>query len=161
MNTSDFYYDLPKERIAQTPLEPRDSSRLMVLNRKNGEIVHKHFFDIIDYLNPGDCLVINDSRVLPARIYGVKEDTGAHVEFLLLSQKEANRWECLVKPGRRAREGARFSFGDGMMNGIITEVSEDGNRIIDFDCKENFFETLEKLGKMPLPPYITAELDFI
>lgn len=158
MKTADFYYELPENLIAQTPLEPRDSSRLMLLNRKTGEIKHKRFYDIIDYLNEGDCLIVNDSRVLPARIYGTKHETGANVEFLLLKQVESTRWECLVKPGKKAREGAKFTFGDGIMNGTIIEVKEDGNRIIEFDCKENFFETLEKLGQMPLPPYITAAL---
>lgn len=158
MKTADFYYELPESLIAQTPLEPRDSSRLMLLNRKTGEINHKHFYDIVDYLNEGDCLIVNDSRVLPARIYGTKHETGANVEFLLLKQVESTRWECLVKPGKKAREGAKFTFGDGIMNGTIIEVKEDGNRVIEFDCKENFFETLEKLGQMPLPPYITEAL---
>lgn len=157
MKTSDFYYELPKELIAQTPVEPRDSSRLMVLNRETGEIEHRHFYDILDYLNEGDLLVCNDSRVLPARIFGVKE-TGARVEFLLLKQISGNRWETLCKPGKKAREGAEFIFGDGIMKAKIAGVTEDGNRIVDFDCNENFFAALDKIGQMPLPPYITEEL---
>ena len=158
MKTSDFYYDLPKELIAQTPAEPRDSSRLLVLNRQNGETEHKHFYDIIDYLDEGDLLVCNDSRVLPARIYGIKEPTGARVEFLLLKQISGNRWETLCKPGKKAKEGARFSFGDGLLYATVTEVKDDGNRVVDFECDENFFSTLDKIGQMPLPPYITEEL---
>lgn len=158
MKTSDFYYDLPKELIAQTPVEPRDSSRLMVLGRNNGKIEHKHFYDIIDYLNPGDLLVANDSRVLPARIYGVKDETGAKVEFLLLKQISGNRWETLCKPGKKARAGAKFTFGDGIMSCEVAEVKDDGNRIVDFDTDENFFTALDKIGQMPLPPYITEEL---
>jgi len=158
MKTSDFYYYLPKELIAQTPAEPRDSSRLLVLNRQSGETVHKHFFDIIDYLDEGDLLVCNDSRVLPARIYGIKEPTGARVEFLLLKQISGNRWETLCKPGKKAKEGARFSFGDGLLYATVTEVKDDGNRVVDFECDENFFSTLDKIGQMPLPPYITEEL---
>lgn len=158
MNTSDFYYDLPKELIAQTPLEPRDSSRLLVLGRENGEIEHKHFYDIIDYLNPGDLLVCNDSRVLPARIYGIKGETGARVEFLLLKQVSGNKWETLCKPGKKAKEGTKFSFGNGLLRATVAEVKDDGNRIVDFDCDENFFATLDKIGQMPLPPYITEEL---
>lgn len=157
MKTSDFYYDLPKELIAQTPAEPRDSSRLLVLGRDSGEISHRHFYDIIDYLDEGDLIVANDSRVLPARIYGVK-DTGARVEFLLLKQISGNRWETLCKPGRKAKEGAEFTFGDGLLTAKVVEVKDDGNRIVDFDCDENFFSTLDKIGQMPLPPYITEEL---
>ncbi|MBQ7745689.1 MAG: tRNA preQ1(34) S-adenosylmethionine ribosyltransferase-isomerase QueA [Ruminococcus sp.] len=158
MKTSDFYYDLPKELIAQTPVEPRDSSRLLVLDRQSGETVHKHFFDIIDYLDDGDLLVCNDSRVLPARIYGIKEPTGARVEFLLLKQISGNRWETLCKPGKKAKEGTRFSFGDGLLYATVTDVKDDGNRVVDFECDENFFATLDKIGQMPLPPYITEEL---
>lgn len=157
MKTSDFYYELPKELIAQTPVEPRDSSRLMVLKRETEKIEHRHFYDILDYLNEGDLLVCNDSRVLPARIFGVKE-TGARVEFLLLKQISGNRWETLCKPGKKAREGAEFIFGDGIMKAKIAGVTEDGNRIVDFDCNENFFAALDKIGQMPLPPYITEEL---
>ena len=158
MKTSDFYYDLPKELIAQTPVEPRDSSRLLVLDRSSGEVEHKHFYDIIDHLHEGDLLVANDSRVLPARIYGVKDGTGARVEFLLLRQISGNRWETLCKPGKKAREGARFSFGDGILTATVAEVKDDGNRVVDFDCDESFFATLDKIGQMPLPPYITEEL---
>lgn len=159
MKTSDFYYDLPKELIAQTPVEPRDSSRLLVLGRENGEIEHKHFYDIVDYLNEGDLLVVNDSRVLPARIFGNKENTGARVEFLLLNQISGNKWETLCKPGKKAKIGAKFTFGDGLLKATVTEVKDDGNRVVDFECDENFFATLDKIGQMPLPPYITAELE--
>lgn len=158
MKTSDFYYDLPKELIAQTPLEPRDSSRLMVLNRQTGALSHRHFYDITDYLNPGDLLVINNSRVIPARLYGVREDTGAAVELLLLEQKGTNRWETLVKPGKRTRLGAKLLFGDGLLQGEIVEVLEDGNRVIAFTCQEDIFTVLDRIGQMPLPPYITEEL---
>lgn len=159
MKTSDFFYDLPKELIAQTPVTPRDSSRLLVLGRNTGEIQHRHFYDIIDYLDEGDLIVANDSRVLPARIYGVKDETGARVEFLLLKQISGNRWETLCKPGRKAREGTRFVFGDGLLRATVAEVRDDGNRIVDFDCDESFFAVLDKIGQMPLPPYITAELN--
>lgn len=158
MKTSDFFYELPKELIAQTPVEPRDSSRLLVLDRKTGGIEHKHFYDIIDYLHEGDLIVANDSRVLPARIYGVKDETGARVEFLLLKQISGNRWETLCKPGKKAREGARFTFGGGLLHAQVAGVKDDGNRIVDFDCGESFFATLDKIGQMPLPPYITEEL---
>ena len=159
MKTSDFYYDLPKELIAQTPVEPRDSSRLLVLDKTSGKITHKHFYDIIDYLNEGDCLIANDSRVIPARIFGIKEETGAHVEFLLLKQISGNRWETLCKPGKKAKVGTKFMFGDGLMTATVADIKDDGNRIVDFDCDENFFAALDKIGQMPLPPYITAKLE--
>lgn len=158
MKTSDFYYDLPKELIAQTPVEPRDSSRLLILGRNDGKIEHKHFFDIIDYLNKGDLLVVNDSRVLPARIFGIKNNTGARVEFLLLKQISNNKWETLCKPGKKAKEGSEFTFGDGLLKATVAEVKDDGNRVVDFKCDENFFTALDKIGQMPLPPYITEEL---
>ena len=158
MKTSDFYYDLPEELIAQTPLEPRDSSRLLVLDKNSGNIEHKHFYDIIDYLNEGDLLVINDSRVLPARIFGIKDETGARVEFLLLKQISGNKWETLCKPGKKAKVGAKFTFGDGVLTGTVIEVKEDGNRVVDFNSDENFFSALDKVGQMPLPPYITETL---
>lgn len=160
MKTSDFYYDLPKELIAQTPLEPRDSSRLLVLDRNSGETEDRHFYDIIDYLNEGDCLIVNDSKVLPARIYGIKQPTGAKVEFLLLHQVENNKWETLCKPGKKATVGTEFIFGDGILKAIVIEVKEDGNRIVDFEYPqgENIYSALDKIGKMPLPPYITTEL---
>lgn len=158
MKTSDFYYDLPEELIAQTPVEPRDSSRLLVMNRVTGELQHKHFYDIISYLNEGDCLIVNDSRVLPARIFGIKEDTGANVEFLLLRQIENLRWETLTKPGKKAKIGTKFIFGNGIMKAIVTDITEDGNRIVDFECDGNFFAALDKLGQMPLPPYIHEKL---
>ena len=155
----DFYYDLPKELIAQTPLEPRDSSKMMVLNRKDGSILHKHFYDVIDMLNEGDCLILNDSRVLPARIFGNKEDTGASVEFLMLRQIENNTWETLAKPGKKAKIGTKFVFGDGIMTGTVRDVTEEGNRIVDFECAENIYTALDKIGQMPLPPYITEKLN--
>ena len=158
MKTSDFYYYLPEELIAQTPVEPRDSSRLLVMDRKSGALEHKHFYDILDYLKKGDCLILNDSRVLPARIYGVKEGTGANVEFLLLKHIESKRWEALAKPGKKAKQGTKFVFGDGIMSCTVADVTEDGNRIIDFECEGNFYEALDKLGQMPLPPYIHEKL---
>lgn len=158
MKTSDFYYDLPEELIAQTPLEPRDSSRLMILHKKTGEIEHKHFYDILDYLNEGDCLIMNDSRVLPARIYGVKDETNANVEFLLLNCIEGKKWEALAKPGKRAKIGTSFSFGDGLMHCKVIDILDDGNRILEFECEGSFYENLDKLGQMPLPPYIHEKL---
>ena len=158
MKTSDFYYDLPEELIAQTPVEPRDSSRMMVYNRKTKEVLHKHFYDVIDFLNEGDALIVNDSRVLPARIYGTKIPTGANVEFLLLKQVKDKVWETLVKPGKKARTGDIFTFGDGIMTGKVIDVLEDGNRIVEFKCDSNFYETLDKIGQMPLPPYIHEKL---
>ena len=159
MKTSDFYYDLPQEQIAQTPIEPRDHSRLMVLHRENDRIEHRHFYDIIDYLNEGDCLIVNDSRVIPARIYGVKEDTGAKIEFLLLKQLSGNRWETLVKPGKKAKIGTKFSFGDGLLKAEVVDIIEDGNRIVELQSEENIYTTLDKIGQMPLPPYITEKLE--
>ena len=158
MMTSDFYYDLPEVLIAQTPVEPRDSSRMMVYNRKTKEVLHKHFYDVIDFLNEGDALIVNDSRVLPARIYGTKIPTGANVEFLLLKQVKDKVWETLVKPGKKARTGDSFTFGDGIMTGKVIDVLEDGNRIVEFKCDSNFYETLDKIGQMPLPPYIHEKL---
>ena len=158
MRTSDFYYDLPQELIAQTPLDRRDSSRLMVLSDKTGEIEHKHFFDIIDYLRPGDCLVMNDSRVLPARLLGKRVPTGGAAEVLLLTDKGAGVWECVVKPGRKLQEGAEISFGDGFLTATVAQVLENGNRLVQFHYKGIFLEILEQLGKMPLPPYIKEEL---
>lgn len=158
MKKSLFYYDLPQELIAQTPIEPRDHSRLMVLDRETGEIKHRHFYDVIDYLNEGDVLVVNDSRVLPARLYGKKETSGAQIEFLLLERKAADEWEILVKPGKKALPGARFEFGDGLLKAEILEVKEDGNRLVRFFYDGDFYQILEKIGKMPLPHYITAEL---
>lgn len=161
MNTSDFYYELPDELIAQHPLEPRDSSRMMVLNKKSNEISHKHFYNICDYLKPGDCLVLNNTRVLPARIYGVKEQTGANVEFLLLKQTEKDVWETLAGPGKRAKKGAKFAFGNGILQGEVIDVLDNGNRIVRFvyDKKDNFFNILDKIGQMPLPPYIVEKLE--
>ena len=158
MKTHDFYYDLPKERIAQTPVEPRDHSRLLVMDRFTGEMEHRHFYDIVDYLRPGDLLVINDSRVLPARLYGYKEDTGAHMELLLLEQKENMVWECLAKPGKKAKPGVKLIFGDGLLPGEVVDVKEDGNRMVKFTCNGNFYSVLDQIGQMPLPPYITEKL---
>ena len=159
MKTSDFFYELPQELIAQTPLEPRDSSRLMVLSRDSGKIEHRIFSDLIEYLNEGDCLILNNTRVIPARIYGVKKETGAYVEFLLLKQNENNVWECLCKPGKRAKAKSEFVFGDGICECEVLDVTDDGNRIIQFKCdSKEIYNILDKIGKMPLPPYITEEL---
>ena len=157
MKTSDFYYDLPEELIAQTPLEKRDTSRLMVLDRKTGEVKHQHFYDVIDYLRPGDCLVMNDSRVLPARLLGHRP-TGGAVEVLLLRDLGNKCWECLCKPGRKMQVGHEVNFGNGELTAVVREVKEDGNRIVEFRYEGIFLEVLERLGKMPLPPYIKAEL---
>lgn len=161
MNKSDFFYDLPEALIAQHPVEPRDSSRMMVLSKESSEIVHKHFYDICDYLKPGDCLILNNTRVLPARIYGTKIGTGANVEFLLLKQIENDLWETLAGPGKRAKEGTEFTFGDGILNARVEEVLENGNRIVRFsyNSADNFFNILDKIGQMPLPHYITEELE--
>lgn len=159
MKKSDFYYDLPKELIAQTPLEQRDSSRMMVINRKSGEIYHKHFYDIFDYLNEGDCLVLNNTRVLPARIYGTKKDTGATVEFLLLNNLGNDEWETITGPGKRAKEGAEFTFAGGILNCKVIKVLQNGNRIAKFSYDgTNIYEVLDKIGEMPLPHYITEKL---
>ena len=157
MKTSDFYYDLPEELIAQTPLEKRDTSRLMAVNRVTGEIDHKHFYDILDYLNSGDCLVMNDSRVLPARLLGHRP-TGGAVEVLLLRDLGNKKWECLVKPGRKMQVGGEVIFGNGELTATVVEVQETGNRVVEFHYEGIFLEVLEQLGKMPLPPYIKEEL---
>lgn len=158
MKTSDFYYDLPKELIAQDPLEDRSSSRLLHLSMKDGSIEHRHFTDILEYLHEGDCLVVNDTRVIPARLYGHKEETGALIEILLLKRKENDTWECLVKPGKKARPGARITFGDGILEGEILDIVDEGNRLIRFEYNGIFEEILDQLGEMPLPPYITHKL---
>jgi S-adenosylmethionine:tRNA ribosyltransferase-isomerase len=158
MNLHDFYFDLPEEQIAQDPLEDRSSSRLLVLDKETGEREHKIFKDVVDYLNPGDCLVINNTRVLPARLIGVKEETGAKIEVLLLKRKQDNVWETLVKPGKKARPGARIVFGDGLLVGEVQEIVEEGNRLIRFEYEGIFEEVLDQLGEMPLPPYITHQL---
>ena len=158
MKTSDFYYDLPEELIAQTPLEQRDSSRLLKLDRKTGRVEHHHFHEIINYLQPGDCLVMNDSRVLPARLLGHRP-TGGAVEVLLLRDLGNKRWECLCKPGRKMQVGNEVIFGNGELTAVVTEVKEDGNRIVEFRYEGIFLEVLERLGKMPLPPYIKEELE--
>ena len=158
MKTSDFYYDLPEELIAQDPLEDRSSSRLLHLSMKDGSMEHRHFTDILDYLNEGDCLVINDTRVIPARLYGHKEETGALIEILLLKRRENDIWECLVKPGKKARPGAKITFGDGILKGEIIDIVDEGNRLIQFHYDGIFEEILDQLGEMPLPPYITHKL---
>ena len=158
MKTSDFYYDLPQELIAQDPLEDRSSSRLMHLNRQTGELEHTDFKHITKYLKPGDCLVINDTKVIPARLYGHKTETGALIEILLLKRRENDIWECLVKPGKKARPGAQITFGDGILTGEIIDVVEEGNRLIQFHYEGIFEEILDRLGEMPLPPYITHKL---
>ena len=159
MKKSDFYYDLPEELIAQTPLLQRDHSRLMTLDRKTGKVSHEHFYNIIDHLVPGDCLVINDTRVLPARLYGQKTGGGsAAVEVLLLENVEGDLWDCIVYPGRRLKEGATISFGDGQLTAVVEGVKPDGNRLIRFSYEGIFLEHLERLGTMPLPPYIKENL---
>ena len=157
MMTKDYWYDLPEELIAQTPLERRDASRLMVMNRETGEISHRHFYDIVEYLHPGDCLVMNDSRVLPARLLGHRPSGGA-VEVLLLRDLGDKCWECLCKPGRKMQVGSEVIFGNGELTAVVREVQEDGNRIVEFCFEGIFLEVLERLGKMPLPPYIKEEL---
>ena len=157
MKTHDFWYDLPEELIAQTPLEQRDTSRLLVLNRQTGSLEHKHFYDILDYLKPGDCLVMNDSRVLPARLLGHRP-TGGAVEVLLLRDLGDKKWECLCKPGRKMQVGSQVIFGDGELTATVIAVQDDGNRVVEFHYEGIFLEVLERLGKMPLPPYIKAEL---
>lgn len=158
MNVSDFDYELPKELIAQDPLEKRSESRLMVLDKATGKVTHKHFYDIIEYINEGDCLIINNTKVIPARLYGAKEDTGAAIEILLLKRVDGNTWECLSRPGKKARVGARIVFGEGLLTGEIVDVVEEGNRLIRFEYEGIFEEILDKLGEMPLPPYITHKL---
>lgn len=158
MKTSDFYYDLPKELIAQTPLEKRDASRLLVMDKSSGALEHRHFFDIVDYLRAGDCLVMNDSRVIPARLLGHRVPTGGAAELLLLTDKGGGVWECLARPGRKLHEGAELSFGDGLLRATVQEVLPSGNRLVQFHYEGIFLELLDQLGKMPLPPYIRAEL---
>ena len=158
MNVSDFNYELPKELIAQDPLEKRSESRLMVLDKETGEVTHKHFYDISEYINEGDCLVINNTRVIPARLYGSKEGTDAAIEILLLKRIDADTWECLTRPGKKARVGTRINFGNGLLVGEIVDIVEEGNRLIRFEFDGIFEEILDKLGEMPLPPYITHKL---
>ncbi len=158
MKTSDFNYELPKELIAQTPLEKRDTSRLMTLDRKTGAWEHHHFYELPDFLEPGDCLILNDSRVLPARLLGQRLPGGGACEVLLLIDRGEKTWECLVRPGRHMREGTKLSFGNGELTAEVTEVLPDGNRLVRFDYEGIFLEVLERLGKMPLPPYIKEEL---
>lgn len=158
LKKSDFYFDLPQELIAQDPLEDRSASRLLVLNRETGAVEHHHFKEIINYLRPGDCLVLNNTKVIPARLMGVKEDTGAAIEVLLLKRRENDVWETLVKPGKKARPGTKLVFGDGCLRAEVLDVVEEGNRLIRFDYEGIFEEVLDRLGEMPLPPYITHKL---
>ncbi len=158
MNVKDYDYDLPEELIAQDPLEDRSSSRLMVLDRQTGDVEHRHFTDILEYLHPGDCLVINNTKVIPARLFGVKEDTQAKIEVLLLKRKENDIWETLVKPGKKAKPGTKLVFGDGLLAAEVVDVVEEGNRLIQFHYDGIFEEILDQLGQMPLPPYITHQL---
>lgn len=158
MKTHDFYYDLPEELIAQTPLAQRDTSRLMFLDRQSGQVSHRHFYDIVDYIHPGDCLVLNDSRVLPARLLGHRP-TGGAIELLLLRDLGEGKWECLAKPGKKCQPGQTVIFGDGILTATVLDVQEDGNRIVRFHYEGIFLEVLERLGKMPLPPYIKEELE--
>lgn len=159
MKRSDFYYDLPQELIAQTPVEPRDSSRLLAMNKNTGEIFHRHFSDVLDYFKPGDCLILNNTKVLPARMYGTRVDTGSVVEFLLLTQKSYDTWEVITGPGKKARVGHKFTFGNGILTAEVIEVLPDGNRIAKFGFEGNFFEVIDKVGEMPLPHYITEKLE--
>lgn len=160
MKKEDFYYDLPKEYIAQTPIEPRDHSRMLVVHRSQDRIEHRHFYDILDYLTDKDCLILNDTRVLPARLYGIKEGTGARVEFLLLNQKEKDVWEVIAGPGKRAKEGTKFTFGDGILHAEVLSVLENGNRLAKFTYEgDTVFPVLEKIGEMPLPHYISKKLE--
>lgn len=156
---SDFFYELPEELIAQTPIEPRNASRMMCVDRKSGEIRHDHFYNLFNYLQKGDLLVMNDSRVIPARLYGEKIGNGTFIEFLLLEQKGDKVWEIICRPGKKAKVGTRFSFGGGRLIAEVTEVKDDGNRIVRFECEGNFFTALEDVGQMPLPPYITEKLE--
>mgnify|MGYP001715443005 FL=1 len=158
MNVKDYDYDLPEELIAQDPLEDRSSSRLMVLDRQTGDVEHRHFTDILEYLHPGDCLVINNTKVIPARLFGVKEDTQAKIEVLLLKRKGNDIWETLVKPGKKAKPGTKLVFGDGLLTAEVVDVVEEGNRLIQFHYDGIFEEILDQLGQMPLPPYITHQL---
>ncbi len=159
MKKSDFYYNLPEELIAQTPVTPRDHSRLMVVDRKSGAITHRHFYNLCDILQKGDLLVMNDSRVLPARLYGEKVDNGTFIEFLLLEQKGDKLWEIICRPGKKAKVGTKFSFGGGKLLAEVVEVKPDGNRIVQFSCDGNFYTVLDEIGQMPLPPYITKKLE--
>lgn len=159
MKKSDFFYELPEELIAQTPVEPRNISRLMKIDRQTGEIIHSHFYNLCNFLKKGDLLVMNDSRVLPARLYGEKKDNGTFIEFLLLEQKGDKVWEIICRPGKKAKVGTRFVFGGGRLEAEVIEVKDDGNRIVRFECEGNFFTALEDVGQMPLPPYITAKLE--
>lgn len=158
LKTSDFYFELPEELIAQDPLEDRSASRLLIMDKHSGEIRHEVFRNIIEYLNPGDCLVLNNTKVLPARLLGVKEDTGASIEVLLLKRRENDIWETLVKPGKKMKPGAKLSFGDGILKAQVLEIAEEGNRLIQFFYEGIFEEVLDRLGEMPLPPYITHKL---
>ena len=158
MDVKDFYFDLPEELIAQDPLKDRSSSRLLVLDRDTGEVQHRVFRDIVKYLRPGDCLVINDTKVIPARLFGIKKDTGAKIEILLLKRRENDIWETLVRPGKKCRPGTVIEFGEGLLSGTVVETVDDGNRLIRFSYKGIFEEILDQLGQMPLPPYITHEL---
>ena len=157
MKKSDFYYNLPEELIAQTPVTPRDHSRLMVVDRESGAITHRHFYNLCDILQKGDLLVMNDSRVLPARLYGEKVDNGTFIEFLLLEQKGDKLWEIICRPGKKAKVGTKFSFGGGKLLAEVVEVKPDGNRIVQFSCDGNFYTVLDEIGQMPLPPYITKK----
>ena len=158
MLKSDFYYDLPEELIAQHPCDKRENSRLMLLDKNTGKVEHEHFYNIIDHLNPGDCLILNNTKVIPARIYGTRKDTGAVVEFLLLKDLGGDKWECLAGPGKKAKPGYEFSFGNGELFATVDSVKDDGNRIIKFTYEGSFYTVLDKIGQMPLPHYIHEQL---
>ena len=159
LKKSDFNYELPEELIAQTPIEPRNHSRLLVMDRHTGSLTHDRFYNLCSYLKKGDCLIVNDSRVLPARIYGEKEETGSFIEFLLLEQRSLNVWEIICRPGKKAKPGTVFSFGDGLLKAKVLSVIDDGNRIVEFSCEGSLYSVLDKIGQMPLPPYITKKLE--
>lgn len=154
MKKSDFYYELPERFIAQKPVTPRDHSRLMIVDRKNDTVTHKLFYEVIDYLEEGDCLVLNNTKVIPARLFGVKKDTGAKIEFVLLKEIEKKKWEVMLRPGRKAKIGSRFVFGDGILEAVIMDIIEGGNRIVEFECDGLFENVLDRIGRLPLPPYI-------
>lgn len=159
MKTSDFYYDLPQELIAQEPLEDRSSSKLLILDKKTGQTTHKHFYDLCEHINPGDTLILNNTRVLPARLYGSREDTGSPIEFLLLNKKSLTEWEVILKPGRRAKPGHRFVFGNGELKAEVLDIVNEGNRLVKFEYEGVFEDILSRLGEMPLPHYITKKLE--
>ncbi|MBQ4542935.1 MAG: tRNA preQ1(34) S-adenosylmethionine ribosyltransferase-isomerase QueA, partial [Clostridia bacterium] len=158
MKLSEFDYQLPQELIAQKPLQQRDSSRMLVMDKNTGELTHRHFYDVLEYLNEGDCLILNNSRVIPARLFGVREDTGSPIEFLLLSRKETDIWEVILKPGKKAKVGKRFVFGEGKLKAEVIDIVNDGNRLVKFEYEGLYENIIDEIGEMPLPPYIKEKL---